>query len=178
MFFRYNNGVMNILARTMKVSDISFRSVWRNPFHFIACGFGIGTLPMMPGTFGTAFGVMVYLLMAQLSLTIYLIITLLLVLAGIYLCGKVNRDFGTEDHPAAVWDEIASFPIVMIAIPRHWYFVLMGFVLFRFFDIRKPWPIRWLDQHIHGGVGVMLDDVVAALFSWAILFVMTLLLGY
>lgn len=155
---------------------ISFQSVWRNPIHYVACGFGIGTLPWMPGTFGTIFGVVVYLLIVKISLIQYLLVTLFLVLVGIYLCGKVNRDFGTHDHPAAVWDEIASFPIVMIAIPPRWYFIVTGFIVFRIFDIWKPWPIRWLDKHIHGGMGVMLDDVVAAFFSWIILYVIRLIL--
>lgn len=151
-------------------TKISFQSVWRNPIHFVACGFGVGTLPWMPGTFGTIVGVVLYLMLAKLSLIPYLLITFILLVAGVYLCGRVNRDFGTDDHPAAVWDEIASFPVVMIAIPCQWYFILIGFILFRIFDIWKPWPIRWVDKNIHGGIGVMLDDVIAALFSWVILY--------
>ena len=157
--------------------DICFRSVWRNPLHFIACGFGLGTFPVMPGTIGTLFGVVLYLMLVKLSLTFYLLITLALLLLGIYLCGRVNRDFGTSDHPAAVWDEIASFPVVMIAVPAKWYFILIGFALFRFFDIYKPGPIRWVDANIHGGLGVMLDDVMAAVFAWIILFPLTFIVG-
>ena len=145
------------------------RSIWTNPVHFIACGFGIGAIPWMPGTFGTAAGVVLYLILSPLPVWAYSIITFLLIVAGVFLCDITNRGFGTDDHPAAVWDEIASFLIVMIAIPKTWVFILIGFLLFRFFDIVKPWPIRWMDKHIHGGVGVMLDDVVAAIFSWIIL---------
>ena len=92
---------------------------------------------------------------------------------GVYLCGKTNRDFGTDDHPAAVWDEIATFPIVMIVIPLTWYYLLLGFLLFRIFDIWKPWPIRWIDKNIHGGIGVMLDDVLAAVFAWVLLYLVS-----
>ena len=145
------------------------RSVWTDPIHFIACGFGVGVIPWMPGTFGTLAGVVLYWMLSPLPVWAYVLITAVLVVIGVFICDKTNRDFGTDDHPAAVWDEIASFPIVMIAVPRTWYFILIGFLLFRFFDIVKPWPIGWIDKNIHGGVGVMLDDVVAALFSWVIL---------
>ncbi len=156
-----------------KNTKINSRSVWTNPIHFIACGFGIGLIPIMPGTFGTMVGVLFYLILMQFSLPVYLFWVLVMNIAGIYLCGKVNRDFKTEDHPAAVWDEIAAFPIVMIAVPFTWYYLLIGFVLFRFFDIIKPFPISYIDKHVHGGFGVMLDDVVAALFSWLILTLIT-----
>jgi phosphatidylglycerophosphatase A len=154
-----------------KNTAIDSRSVWTNPIHFIACGFGIGLSPIMPGTLGTLLGVLFYLILLQFSFPMYLFLVLLMNIAGVYLCGRFNRDLKTQDHPAAVWDEIATFPIVMIAIPFTWYYLLLGFVLFRFFDIVKPFPISYLDKHVHGGFGVMLDDIVAALFSWVILFI-------
>lgn len=147
----------------------SFRSVWTNPVHFVACGFGVGLLPIAPGTWGTLAALPIYFILIKFSLTTYIIVTVLLNILGIWLCGVTNRDFGTDDHPAAVWDEIAAFLIVLIAIPPTWYFILMGFILFRIFDIWKPWPISWIDQSIHGGLGVVLDDVVAALVSLGIL---------
>ncbi len=145
------------------------RSVWTNPIHFIACGFGIGALPIMPGTYGTLFGVLVYLVIQQFSLATYIIIILLMNLIGVVICQITNRDFKTDDHPAAVWDEIATFPIVMIAIPFTWYYLVLGFLLFRLLDILKPGPIGWIDRNVHGGIGVMLDDILAALVSWGIL---------
>lgn len=148
---------------------IDFRSVWTNPIHFIACGFGVGLSPIMPGTCGTLVGVIFYLMLVQLPFTIFIGAIIIMNIAGIYLCGKTNRDFNTLDHPAAVWDEIAAFPIVMIAVPTTWYYILIGFILFRIFDIAKPFPISWLDKNIHGGIGVMLDDIAAAIFSWLIL---------
>lgn len=154
-----------------KNTAIDTRSVWTNPIHFIACGFGVGLIPYMPGTFGTLVGVLFYFILVQFSFPMYLFLVVLMNLAGIYLCGRFNRDLKTLDHPAAVWDEIAAFPIVMIAIPLTWYYLLLGFALFRFFDIVKPFPISYLDKHVHGGFGVMLDDIVAAIFSWVILFI-------
>lgn len=144
-------------------------SVWTNPVHFIACGFGIGAIPWMPGTFATLASIPLCLILSRFSLLIYITITLLLILIGIFLCHKTNRDFGCEDHPAAVWDEFATFPIVMIAIPPTWYFLSIGFVAFRLLDIYKPGPIGWLDKHVHGGIGVMLDDVASALVAWILL---------
>lgn len=153
-----------------KRGKVSLRSVWENPWHFVACGFGLGTIPFMPGTFGTLLGVVVYALLMHCSLAVYIAWELALLAVGVYLCGRINRDLGTDDHPAAVWDEIAAFPLVMVAIPPTWLNLVLGFVLFRVFDILKPPPIRWLDRHVHGGFGVMLDDVVAALFAWLLLF--------
>ena len=147
------------------------RSVWTNPIHFISCGFGIGAIPFMPGTFGTLAAVPFYLIAVQWHISIYLAITLLLNVAGVYLCHVTNIAFKTEDHPAAVWDEIAAFFIVMIALPPTWPYILGGFILFRLFDIVKPEPIGWIDRNIHGGIGVMLDDIVAAIVSCAILHV-------
>jgi len=145
------------------------RSVWTNPIHFIACGFGIGALPIMPGTYATIAAIPLYLMLVKLPLLAYITITIALNALGVWLCGKTNRDFGTEDHPAAVWDEIAAFLIVMIGVPITWYYIALGVALFRLFDIWKPGPIGWVDRNMHGGIGVMLDDILAALLSLAIL---------
>lgn len=143
--------------------------IWRDPWVFIACGFGIGTLPIMPGTYATIASALLYLLLMKLPLTIYIVITVLLNVAGIWLCGKANEAFGTKDHPAAVWDEIAAFLIVMIAVPFTWYYLLLGVLLFRLFDIWKPVYIGWAERNVSGGLGVMLDDILAAITSWIIL---------
>ncbi len=151
-----------------KTKGVDLRSVWHNPLHFITCGFGLGLLPA-PGTFGTLLGVMLYLLLHPLQLWLYLTIVAILNIAGIFMCDKVNSDLHTDDHPAAIWDEVAAFPIVMIAVPFTWYWIVIGFVLFRLLDIFKPGPIGWLDRHVHGGFGVVIDDVAAALASLALL---------
>ena len=107
--------------------------------------------------------------LSRFSLLVYCIIALVLFIFGVIICDITNRHFGTSDHPAAVWDEVVGFLFVMIAIPKIWYFILIGFVLFRVFDIWKPWPIKWLEKNIGGGLGVMIDDIIAALYAWIIL---------
>lgn len=145
------------------------RLIWTNPWVFVACGFGIGTLPIMPGTYATFASAFFCLLLMKLSMFYYVIITVVANVVGVWLCGEANRIFGTDDHPAAVWDEIGAFLIVMIGVPFTWYYILLGIALFRFFDIYKPGPIRWVENNIKGGMGVMLDDILAALASWIIL---------
>lgn len=151
-------------AQQAKTNNVDLRRIWSHPLYFIASGFGAGLLPA-PGTFGTLVGVLIYLLIHTQPLLIYLGFVLFLNVIGIFLCAKMNNDFGTDDHPAAAWDEVAAFPIVMIAVPCTWYFIVLGFILFRIFDILKPEPIGWIDRHVHGGVGVMLDDMAAALIA-------------
>lgn len=138
------------------------QTIWTNPIHFIGCGFGFGTFPYFPGTIGTLISIPLIFLLSHTPLWFYLTACVILFLFGVYCCGITNRDFGTDDHPAAVFDEFATFPVAMIAIPTTWYFLLIAFLLFRFFDIVKPWPIRWVDKNVHGGFGVMLDDLLAA----------------
>ncbi len=145
------------------------RTIWTNPIHFTACAFGFGALPWMPGTWATLASIPIVMALKHFPEWIYLLVTLVMILLGIVVCGITNRDFGASDHPACAWDEMASFPIVMIGIPLTWYYLALGVIIFRCLDIFKPWPIGWLDRNIHGGLGVMLDDVVAALFSWVIL---------
>ncbi len=144
--------------------------VWTNPIHFLAFGFGSGLAPKAPGTFGTIAAIPVYLLLTLTkSLEIYLIATALISLIGIWICGKTSKDLGVHDHSGIVWDEIAGYLITMIMIPLTWYWILTGFVLFRFFDILKPWPISWLDKKVSGGLGIMLDDIVAGLFALGVM---------
>ena len=99
-----------------------------------------------------------------------LLIVALAAVGGFYLCGKTASDLGVHDHQGIVWDEIAGFWLAMTAVPVTWTWMLSGFILFRLFDIWKPWPIGWLDKQVGGGVGIMLDDLVAGLFTWLLLF--------
>lgn len=163
---------MNITQYQKKVARPP-HSIWTNPIHFITCGFGIGASPFIPGTLGTLFSVPLTIMLSHTPIWFYIIACVVMFAWGIYGCGKTNKDFNTSDHPAAVFDEIATFPIVMIGISLTWYYLLIGFILFRFFDIVKPWPIRWFDQNVHGGFGVMFDDLLAALASYAILLIIT-----
>lgn len=146
-----------------------------NPVHFLALGFGSGLAPWMPGTAGTLAAIPLYLLLAQLPLTYYLIMTAVLLVVGVYLCDITARDAGVHDHPAIVWDEVVGFLITMTAIAPSWHAVLAGFLLFRLFDIIKPWPISLLDRYVKGGFGIMIDDVVAGIFALACIHLLYLL---
>lgn len=157
------------LTRYQKKVGLPPRSVWTNPVHFIACGFGLGTFPWFPGTIGTAAAIPLILILSPTPLWFYIAICMILFGIAVYLCEITNRDFGTDDHPAAVLDEVVTFPIAMLGIPLHWHTLLIAFLLFRFFDIVKPGPIRWVDKNVHGGFGVVLDDLLAALCTLVIM---------
>lgn len=152
---------MKLITQDKFVNKLSLA----NPIHFLALGFGSGKAAKAPGTFGTLAAVPLVLLMQQLSLMPYLLITVLSMLAGFYICDKAAKDMGVHDHGAIVWDEVVGLMITMIAAPAGFVWLLLGFVLFRFFDIIKPWPIRWLDAKVHGGFGIMIDDVLAGIFA-------------
>ncbi|MFP2770358.1 phosphatidylglycerophosphatase A [Oceanisphaera sp. KMM 10153] len=136
-----------------------------NPLHLLALGFGSGLSPFMPGTMGTLAAIPLYLLIQGLSPLWYLLILVLGFVGGIWICNAATKAIGRHDHGAIVWDEIIGFGITMFAAPAGAVWILVGFVLFRFFDIVKPWPIRWFDRRIHGGFGIMFDDVIAGLFA-------------
>lgn len=138
-----------------------------NPVHLLAFGFGAGLSPWAPGTFGTLVGVVLYLPLSLLPLAQYALVVGAVALVGIWLCGGAARDLGVHDHPGIVWDEIAGYLVTMLAAPRGWEWVLAGFVLFRLFDIWKPWPVRWLDRRVGGGLGIMLDDLAAGALAAA-----------
>lgn len=145
--------------------------------HFLAIGLGSGAAPKAPGTFGTVAAVLLYGPLTLLSLWNYLAVVVVAGLVGIYLCGKTSRDWKVHDHGGIVWDEFVGFWITMIAVPVTWYWILAGFLLFRLFDIWKPWPISYCDKHIHGGLGIMLDDVVAGVLAWVCLSLLVYLSG-
>jgi phosphatidylglycerophosphatase A len=148
---------------------VNIRNIWCNPCYFLAFGFGAGTLPKCPGTWGTLVAIPLYYLIASLPLHLYLAIIAIAIVVGIWLCHVTARDLGVHDHPGIVWDEIVGFAVTMIALPPTWFWIVAGFGLFRLFDIWKPWPINWLDRHIQGGLGIMLDDLLAAVYASGIL---------
>ena len=142
---------------------------WFNPIHLLALGFGSGAAPKAPGTWGTLAAVLIYWPLSQLSPEHYLLMLLVTSVMGIYICGQTARDLGVHDHDSIVWDEFVGFWITMFAAPVGWVWVVVGFVLFRFFDIIKPWPISWIDKRITGGFGIMLDDVIAGVMAALVL---------
>jgi phosphatidylglycerophosphatase A len=133
-----------------------------NPVHLLAFGFGTGVAPFAPGTVGTLVGVLFFWLLGGLQIGIYIAIISVMYLLGIWLCDKASKDLGVEDHPGIVWDEIVGYLVTMIGMPVDLYWMLAGFLLFRLFDIWKPWPIRFIDKNVKGGSGIMLDDLLAA----------------
>lgn len=141
-------------------------SLLKDPLHFLSLGFGSGLLPRAPGTFGTLAAIPLYLLLVlYTSEAVYIIATSSGLILGIFLCERTTRALGVQDHPAIVWDEIIGFLITMLFITPDLSSILLGFILFRIFDILKPWPISVIDSRIKGGVGVMLDDVLAGGFA-------------
>ena len=140
-----------------------------NPVHFLAFGFGSGLAPKAPGTVGTLMAIPPLYLMSFLNNINYLIVLIIVILSGIWICQKTSDDLGVHDHPGIVWDEFAGLFVTMLAVPLSWKTVTAGFLLFRLFDIWKPWPIGWLDKKVSGGLGIMLDDIVAGVFAAAVL---------
>ena len=149
--------------------DSPCKGILRDPVHWLAFGFGSGCMPWAPGTFGTITAVPVFLLLNGTTLWIYLSITMMMFFIGIWICGKTTEKLNVHDHPGIVWDEIVGYLVTMSAAPKGWTWIIIGFVLFRIFDILKPWPISIADRRISGGLGIMLDDVIAGIFSFVIL---------
>ena len=145
------------------------RTVLTSPVHFLAFGFGSGLSPKAPGTMGTLAAIPLYLLLMNLPLTGYLLALLLISVAGIWICGESSRRLGVHDHGGIVWDEFAGFLLTMTAAPQGWAWIVLGFALFRLFDIWKPWPVRVADRQLHGGLGIMLDDILAGIYAWLVL---------
>lgn len=140
-----------------------------NPMHLLAVGFGSGLAPKAPGTFGSLAALpLVVLLSWWLPLWGYVCFLLVGFGVGVYSCQVASRAMRVHDHGGIVWDEFIGMGITMVAVPISWLSVVAGFVLFRFFDITKPWPIRWLDQHVKGGFGIMIDDVLAGIMALVI----------
>jgi phosphatidylglycerophosphatase A len=152
----------------------TFAQLLRSPTLLLAFGFGSGLSPKAPGTMGTLAAIPLWWLLAQLPLTSYLIVVSIAAVVGIAICGRAADQMGVHDHGGIVWDEFIGFWIAMAALPITWQSVVLGFVLFRVFDILKPWPISWLDKKVSGGFGIMIDDVIAGLAAAVVIY----FLGY
>ncbi len=148
-----------------KSSKVAAKTVFTDPVHFLAFGFGTGLAPVAPGTFGSLPGVLLFWLTLDLGLYVQLGLAAAMALAGIWICGESARRIGVHDHGGIVWDEIVGMYITLVVAPVSVVGFVLAFALFRVMDIVKPWPIRDLDHRIHGGSGIMLDDLVAALYA-------------
>ena len=132
---------------------------------FIATGAGSGRLPLAPGTWGSAVGVLLWLAIGRFSLPVYWAMVGVLFVIGIAAAGAAEKIVDQGDPGLVVIDEIVGQLITLAAAPYHPASALAGFALFRLFDILKPFPVGWIDRHLHGGLGVMLDDVAAGLYA-------------
>lgn len=159
------------------ISKIDWRHLLSNPIHFLAFGFGCGLAPRAPGTLGTLPALPLYLWIQDWPLIGYLLLLLALFLIGVWVCEVTARDLGVKDPAGVVWDEFVGFLVTMTAAPSGWGWLLGGFILFRLFDIWKPWPIRVIDRRLSGGAGIMLDDVLAGIFAALVLAVLEVGLG-
>jgi phosphatidylglycerophosphatase A len=150
------------------------RALLSTPAGWLACGFGSGLAPKAQGTFGSLAAILPWLLLRHRSLPLNLLVIVIGFLIGVWACDVAGRAVGSDDHRSLVWDEfIGQWIALLPALVAPWWAVVVGFALFRLFDVWKPWPIRWFDRQLKGGLGVMVDDVVAGVFAavvlWAIL---------
>ena len=160
------------MSAKKRLSGEQRRALLATPAGWLACGFGSGLAPVAQGTFGSLAALLPWLGLRQLPLPIYLLVIVAGFAIGVWACNVASRALGVADHRSLVWDEfigqwIALLPLLVL--PASWWAIGAGFVLFRLFDVWKPWPIRWLDRRMKGGMGVMIDDVVAGIFAAAVL---------
>ena len=149
----------------------------RSVLHWIAFGAGAGLAPRAPGTAGTAVAVPIYAVLATQPVGLYLLAIALIAAAGVLVCGRTARELGVHDHPGIVLDEIAGFLVTMTALPFDWPWIAAGFVAFRIFDVAKPWPVSLADRKVGGGLGIMLDDLLAGALACATLHAARYVLG-
>ena len=145
------------------------RKVLRDPVNLLAFGLGTGLTPVAPGTAGSLVGLVLAWSTLDSPIAARLLVAIALIVSGVWICGESARRIAVHDHPGIVWDEIAGIYLALLVAPPSIWAWALGFGLFRLFDIWKPWPIRDLDHRLKGGLGIMLDDLVAALYTALIL---------
>ena len=151
----------------------SLKDVYTNPSLFIATGFGVGLIPWAPGTWGSLVGVFIYLgIHAQGgSLITELAIIILLFFIALWACHAVSSKYDNHDHPSIVVDEMIAMLLLLLSVPKTAMWIAISFIVFRILDILKPWPVSLIDINFRSGIGVMLDDSVAALMSGLLIYV-------
>jgi len=142
----------------------------RDPVCFLALGGGSGLAPRAPGTFGTLPAVPLVLWLQTVPVEVYAVVVAVMAAAGVPLCAVAEKKLNRRDHPAIVWDEITGFTAAMLFAPAGLAWLAAGFVLFRAVDIFKPWPINVVNAKMHGGAGIMADDLLAAAVKGVVLF--------
>ena len=156
---------MTTLAKQPQIKTPNVQFLLQHPAHFFGLGFGSGLAPKAPGTFGTLVGLPLFWLVSVYALPIQLAVIVALFLIGIYFCDVTGKALGVSDHGGIVWDEIVAMMLVLAFTPNQWQWWLTAFLLFRLFDIWKPFPIRQCDAKLKNGFGVMFDDLLAAIYA-------------
>lgn len=151
------------------------QAVWQRPLYFFAFGFGSGAMPVAPGTWGTLMAIPFYLFLRSWPILFYLLFVVSFIILSIWVCEKVSREIHVHDHPGMCIDEFCGYFVTMINAPHGMLWVLLGFLLFRLFDIWKPWPINIIDKKMTSGVGMILDDIVAGIYGLIIIQVIAIL---
>ena len=157
------------MAKPVPAFPITWQWLVKRPVCFIGFGFGTGLAPKAPGTFGTLPALFIAGLLQGCGLGKFglAVLSVILFFIGIWICDVTERSIGVHDYGGIVWDEIVAMMLVLACVPQGLGWWLAAFAAFRFFDAVKPPPIRWFDQKVRGGFGVMLDDFIAALFAIA-----------
>lgn len=155
------------------------RTLLSHPAGWIATALGTGLAPKAPGTAGSLVALLPWwFLLRGLPPGWYLLVLGAGFVLGVWACAISDRRLGMHDQGALVWDEVIGVWLTLLAAPAAWWWMVVGFMLFRLFDIWKPWPVRWADRRVGGGLGVMLDDVLAAAYALAVLQVAALLIRH
>ena len=156
----------------------SWSQLKQHPALMLGFGFGSGLAAKAPGTWGTLLGWLLFIPLIQYAPVIAWLVLGLGLIAGSWICGRAAELVGVHDHGGIVWDEFVGIWLVLLLLPdQAWFWWLAAFVVFRLFDIIKPWPIGWLDRHVSGGLGIMVDDVVAALMALASIWLIFLMVN-
>ncbi len=150
-------------------AQLTPKQILTDPVLFLAFGFGSGLSKYMPGTMGTLAAIPLYGLFYQTGFITYSVLTLLVIISGVWICGQAARKLDCHDFGGIVWDEVAGLLVTLWFVPLNVQNIVIGFVLFRILDILKPWPIKWIDRKVHGGLGIMLDDVLAGAIAAVLL---------
>jgi phosphatidylglycerophosphatase A len=145
------------------------RILLRHPAGWIASGGGVGFAPYAAGTFGSLVALLPWWGLRELAPWAYLLALVATFAIGVWAANWVIRAIRVQDPSVVVWDEFLGLWITLFLVPAGWPWIVAGFVLFRVFDILKPWPVSWADEHIDGGVGAMLDDALAGIYAWIVL---------
>jgi phosphatidylglycerophosphatase A len=144
-------------------------AIWKYPIHFLAYGLGTGLMPVAPGTFGSLIGVVLFRFMSLMKPLPYAAVVIVMFVAGIFICGQTARDVSAIDPGFIVYDEVVGYLVAMYLMPATFRWLAAGFVIYRIFDIWKPFPIHYVESHLGLGSGIMTDDVIAGLYTLVIL---------